>query len=191
MQPTKKQKLEVMNSDTIPQDSNNNNKEDNEITFVNLTGHDINVYKDQTGNELIKTFPRDEFYRDKNVPVIEEDISESEPINGFPIVEKSFTRLVNMPEPKPKTIYIVGLLVAQFLIGTDRRDVIATDGGPTGSVRKDGRMIGVTRFIRFKIPSNNMNIDDDDIIEEVVEESDKKEPQPPPKNKQDETVIAL
>ena len=114
--------------------------------IVNLTPHDLVVY-DEMGEEEITRLPRaGEMAR---VETQAKEVGEFS-INGHsvPLVETSFGDVVNLPEEKDGTIYVVSILVVQAVRDL-RDDVVAPDTGPASVVRDDGgNILGVRRFTR-------------------------------------------
>jgi len=156
MPPKKKFKLTESNlltktnndkMEEIPKEEEISTSFEDEIEFMNITGHPIHIYNEEKKIMLreIKSVVK---YED--APSIEEKVvKELSSINGIPVVAKEFKKLKNMPEPKEGVIYIVGILVAQKLAEMGRTDYLATDGGPDGSVRDNGIMIGFNRFCKI------------------------------------------
>ena len=114
--------------------------------MVNLTPHDLVVY-DEMGEEEIASLPRaGEMAR---VETQAKEVGEFS-LNGHnvPLVETSFGDVVNLPEEKDGTIYVVSVIVVQAVRGK-RDDVVAPDTGPASVVRDDaGNIMGVRRFTR-------------------------------------------
>ncbi|HDI51833.1 MAG TPA: hypothetical protein ENF45_04315 [Bacteroidetes bacterium] len=115
------------------------------LTFVNLTPHDINIY--DSNNNLVATIPRSG--KVARVTMEQKTVGYID-VNGhkIPVKKTIYGEIENLPDPQPNTIYIVSLLVLQALGGT-RDDVLAPDTG-AGAVRDDqGRIIGTRNFIKL------------------------------------------
>lgn len=103
------------------------------IRMVNLTPHDINLYKD---GQIIETIVASGTIA--RVSVTSKTVGE---INGFEVRKNAYSEVMNLPKQAEDTIYIVSALVAQA--AKDRDDLVITDG----AVRDDnGRIIGCTGF---------------------------------------------
>lgn len=61
------------------------------------------------------------------------------------VCEVKFGEIENLPEPKPETMYIVSILVAN---AAKRSDVVAPASGHPAVVRKDGQICSVPGFVR-------------------------------------------
>ena len=63
------------------------------------------------------------------------------------IINRTFRSrdIVNKPEPKPGTIYLVSSIVLEAM--NDRKDVFAPDTGPSAERDKEGHIISVCRLI--------------------------------------------
>ena len=109
-----------------------------DVTFVNLTPHDIVVYRDDDRTETIPASGQV-----ARVQTIQEQVDE---LNFIPVVRTKFGEVEGLPEPRRDTVYIVSSLVLQALRGS-RKDIVAPDTGPESAVRdENGRIIGIRRF---------------------------------------------
>ena len=106
--------------------------------IVNLTPHDIHVFE---GDRVI-TFSRSD--KVARVGVIE---IPCEPINDIPTLSIAYHEVLDLPEEKPNTFYIVSLLVGKH-VKTSRNDLI---GPNTNSAIRDnsGNIRGVPGFVRY------------------------------------------
>ena len=103
--------------------------------FINLTPHSITV---QTPLEEI-TIPLSGKVARVEMTNIKEDR-----IAGIPVLKKSPGRIINLPDPRPYTLFIVSSVVLQY---TTRPDVVAPD--TSNAVRDDsGRIVAVPGFVR-------------------------------------------
>ena len=116
-------------------------KWDEEIEVVNLTPHEVRIF-DDNGNEILCIPPSGQVARIKTEQTV------IGYINGVPVVKTVFREVLNLPEPKPNTIFIVSSLVAQAV--PHRKDIVAPDTSPQSAVRDaTGNIIGVKRFQRW------------------------------------------
>lgn len=110
--------------------------------FVNLTPHEISVM-DGSGRVILH-LPE----LSCDVPRLHEEIKESEPIGGIPVVTRKFSGCSNLPEEKYGTYYIVPYLVLQA--NPSRKDLVSPDTGPESCVRdENGKIKGVKRLQRW------------------------------------------
>lgn len=77
------------------------------ITIINLTHRELNIYRDDNGDKIIENIPSSGVVRVKEVRVKEGEI------NGVPLYKISYSESEGLPEPKEKTYYFVSLIVAQ------------------------------------------------------------------------------
>lgn len=112
----------------------------NDVKFMNLTPHDITVYKDGV---VVLTIPPEAVpaRRDAKEEVVGE-------VNGIKLVRTIFGPALNVPAPVEGVVYIVSRLVKDDCL--DRPDVLCPDTGKT-AVRilegdDKGKLIGVTQF---------------------------------------------
>jgi glucose-6-phosphate dehydrogenase assembly protein OpcA len=105
------------------------------MKVINLTPHDLNLYK---GGECVETIKSEGFARAEQVN------THIGNINGYPLSKVTYGEAENMPEPKSGAIYVVSSITAQAL--KHRNDVVT----PTGMVRdENGRIIGCTGFAKL------------------------------------------
>ena len=109
------------------------------INFVNLTPHEITI---KTYDKEFKIKPSGIIAR------VTTEEKEQGKLNNIPIVERSFGKVENLPEPKENVVYLVSSLVLEGV--RDRDDVFAPDTGNTAIRDEKGRIIAVTRLIKAK-----------------------------------------
>jgi hypothetical protein len=102
-------------------------------TIINLTPHNISLFKD---GQLVETIPSSGVVA--RVSVTSEIIGE---LNGFEIRRNAYGEIIGLPERTEGTVYIVSALVAQA--AKDRDDIVITDGAVRDA---EGRIIGCTGF---------------------------------------------
>lgn len=118
-------------------DSRKENKKVSKKVIVNLTPHDIHLYR---GDELVETVKSSGIAR---VNVRSEVIGE---VNGFPISKNFYGEITGLPAPLPGIYYVVSALVAQAASGLKRADLLVVND----TVRdKDGRIVGCRGFARI------------------------------------------
>lgn len=106
------------------------------VVIVNLTPHDINLFR---GDELVETVKSSGVAR---VSVRSEIIGE---INGYPISKNFYGEIIGLPEPQPGIFYVVSALVAQAAAGR-RTDLLVVND----TVRNEkGQIIGCRGFARI------------------------------------------
>jgi len=113
------------------------------VKFVNLTPHEVVVF-DSTGQNIILRIPPSG--QVARVSVASEVVGE---VNGIPIRKTVYGDILDLPEPRSNTIYIVStiVLIAAKEKGIYRRDLIAPDTNPDSVIRDpQGRVIGVKYF---------------------------------------------
>ena len=96
------------------------------MNIINCTPHEINL----PGRVIAPSgiLPRVSEVRDTR-----------EPIEGIPVIAKTFGSIENLPDPEPDTIYVVSALAAQAAWATGRADVFC----PGDPVRDEaGKIIG-------------------------------------------------
>ena len=93
--------------------------------FINLTNHNISVI---TPNGLKVIEPSGQIAR------VQYDIKTIDEVEGIPIVEIIYNKVVGLLNPEPNTYYIVSSIVKNA-IGLNRRDVITL----YGVKRKNGK----------------------------------------------------
>lgn len=100
--------------------------------MVNLTPHTINIF-DASGEMLVAIEPTKPAAR----CVAENKLQFR--VNGIPMYRTSFGEVIDLPEPKPDTIYIVSLVVRQAM--PKRLDLASpgellrdADGKPIGCI---------------------------------------------------------
>ncbi len=107
------------------------------MKFVNLTPHDINLHK--VDGSTITVTPSGKVTR---------CLEETTPIghtNGISIIIKRFGDIVNLPDPKPDTLFITSVIVAQEAWKRGRTDVFC----PSDPVRDDkGKIVGCRSLAR-------------------------------------------
>jgi hypothetical protein len=110
-----------------------------DVTVINLTPHDVNVY-DDAGN-IVATYPATG--QSVRVETKTEKIGE---INGVPVSTQTYGEITGLPDRKPNTVYLVSLVVR---MATDRDDLLSPDTSPQGAVRNEnGQIIGTRGFVR-------------------------------------------
>lgn len=102
-------------------------------TIINLTPHNINLYKD---GQLVETILASGVVA--RVSMTTEVIGT---LNDFEVRRNAYSEVMNLPEKTENTVYIVSSLVAQA--AKDRDDLVITDGAVRDT---DGRIIGCTGF---------------------------------------------
>jgi hypothetical protein len=111
------------------------------VEFVNLTPHEIVVYRDE--NAILKIPPSGRVAR---VMVKSEVIGE---INGIPVRKTIYGDIQDLPDPQPNTVFIVStvVLLALQAKGIRRSDVLSPDTNPDSAVRDaQGKILGVKYF---------------------------------------------
>ena len=107
------------------------------VMIVNLTPHDINLFR---GNELVETVKSSGIAR---VNVRSEKVGE---IDGFPISKNFYGEITGLPAPQPGVFYVVSALVAQAAVGLKRTDLLVVND----TVRDEkGQIIGCRGFARI------------------------------------------
>jgi hypothetical protein len=113
-----------------------------QLTFINLTPHDINYCPDHgdtinfpASGKIARVATRS---RPSGNGLFEEI--------GLNLMDVSTGGIEGLPAPIQGTIYIVSMPVGHSV---KRSDVICPDTGPQGAIRSNGRIVGVRRFQRF------------------------------------------
>lgn len=102
------------------------------INFVNLTPHDVVIYK---GDVVDRTIPFTGI-----IARAKEETKKVGELDGIPETESTFGEVENLPEPQPNTIYIVSALAAKAARDAGRTVDLRV---PHDSVRNDkGQIIG-------------------------------------------------
>lgn len=115
--------------------------------LVNRTKHEIVLF-DGTKQKVIFVFPS----HSSQDCVIEEDDFEvkNHLLSGIiPLNEKKYKPTIkNLPEKRDGVFLIVGGMIVSALKEQrlDREDILYPDTGTLASVRKDGKILGTTRF---------------------------------------------
>jgi len=108
---------------------------------INLTPHQINILVD--GN-ILPVPPSGKVARvemlEKECPPI--DIADQK----VPVITRTPTKIKNLPEPKPNTIYLVSSMVLDNM-HDHREDVFAPDTGPSAKRNEDGQIFAVTQLV--------------------------------------------
>jgi len=113
---------------------------ENEITFINLTPHQITVFNDN--NEKILEVPPSGI-----VARVKTEYKVVKEICGIPIVKLEYGELENVPEPMNNTYFIVSMLVKDRMKELGYTNVLSPDTSPGSAVRDEqGRIIGVRRL---------------------------------------------
>lgn len=116
-----------------------------EVEIVNLTPHDITVIPEGKP-ELETTYPNFGV-----VTRVKETVKPAGEINeGIVLVKKSFGKIVDLPDGKGETMYIVSSFVLAALKAkkSRRTDILCPDTGMESAIRgNDGRIKGVRRLI--------------------------------------------
>jgi len=118
------------------------------VEVVNLTPHDIHVWKD---GKVVGTFPRS-----GKVARLREQYQRVDEVLGVEVVERKYEavevvskdgKVEELPPVRKGVFYLVSALV---LAAVARPDLLAPDTG-VGAVRDDkGRIVGTRRFVVFK-----------------------------------------
>lgn len=111
------------------------------MTIINLTPHPINII-DEEGN-IIKVFESAGAAR-----ATQEDV-EIGMLEGIPIIETTFGKIVDLPEYSQGTYYIVSAITAKAasLSGRSTRDLLLTGKTVRNS---DGQIIGCQALARYR-----------------------------------------
>lgn len=110
------------------------------MTFINLTPHTVRVYSEIGETVLFEEGPSGTVAR------VKEEVEVKSMLGSIPVVHKTYTEVLDLPEPKKYTTYIVSVLVLNALNGT-RNDVMCPDTGTDSVVRDDkGHILGVKRL---------------------------------------------
>lgn len=110
------------------------------VTWINLTRHHINVVKDDHSVESIPPSGM--------VARVESWQTEVDTINGIDLVKTEFGTVINVPQPKPATVYITSSLVAKAL--SNRTDIVAPNTHPESVITDHmGRKVAVRGFQVF------------------------------------------
>jgi hypothetical protein len=103
----------------------------NEVKFINLTPHTINIFDEGGKEQVLSTPPSGTIARCtvENIKIDEK--------KGIPLFKSSFGEVIDLPDPKDGTIYIVSMLIRSAL--PNRKDLAS----PGQLLRdEDGRPIG-------------------------------------------------
>jgi len=108
------------------------------MKFKNFTPHHVVVF---ANDEVILKVPPE------GTPVrVKEGLEPRQPIDGIPVVSKTYSGVEGLPAPEDGVMLIVSVLVLSALQGA-RPDVVAPDTGPNSAVRDEkGRILGVRGF---------------------------------------------
>jgi len=109
------------------------------MNFVNLTPHTINVQVAGINDAIPST---------GNCRVVVKQVQKKTvKLHGenIPVMMNEYSSVIDLPEPKEDTVYIVSLMVLNALAGS-RSDVLAPDSGPT-AIRENGQIVAVIQFV--------------------------------------------
>ena len=104
------------------------------MKVINLTPHDVN-FCDENGNVIKR------YWANGRVARVANGWETIGHVNGIPIVERTDMRIVNLPEPREDTMYIVSNIVLNFC--KDRTDLLA----PVLQVEINERVVGCRAFV--------------------------------------------
>lgn len=111
------------------------------MTIINLTPHAVTV---RLGEKTIEFPPSGQIAR------VGVEYAPAGEVAGIPVVRATIGAVEGLPDPAEGVLYIVSAMVAQAL--PNRHDLIAPDTG-AGAVRDEaGRIVAVTRFVRYDVP---------------------------------------
>jgi len=127
------------------------------MKFVNLTPHEVVVEADgvrcsfpSEGNArvIVKQSPYKQVCVDESFTIQGGD---GRTMANIPLFLNLYGAVEGLPDPQPKTLYIVSLMVINALRaespdGVIRGDVVSPDSGPT-AIREDGKIVAVRGFI--------------------------------------------
>ena len=106
------------------------------MEFINLTCHDITLYKN---DEIALTIKASGLARCK------EEMHKVDEISGFPIYSNTYGEVYGLPEEEEGKLYILSKIVAEALKGKRKDLLIVAD-----TVRDEsGRIIGAKGFARI------------------------------------------
>lgn len=107
------------------------------MDIINLTPHDINIISDNTIRTITKS---------GKIARIDSRSVLLMHVDNIPVNKTVFGDIIDLPDPKPDTIYLVSAMVLDKVV--NRSDVFSPDTGPDSVVRNDsGNIIGV-KFLR-------------------------------------------
>lgn len=110
--------------------------------LINLTPHTVTV---QLGEKVVEFPPSGQIAR------VGVEYTPTDEVGGIPVVRATTGAVEGLPDPAEGVYYIVSAMVAQAL--PQRHDLLAPDTG-AGAVRDEtGRIIAVTRFVRYDTPA--------------------------------------
>ena len=110
----------------------------NNVKFVNLTPHTINV---ESGDLVLALEPSGTIAR---VTSTSEVVGE---VGGIPISRNTFGDVEDMPDAVEGTFLVVSGMVLSALGGT-RNDVLAPDSGTSAIRNEKGHIVAVRGFLR-------------------------------------------
>ena len=113
-----------------------------QLRLVNLTPHEVVI--DGGAPEPIVLEPAG--------PVARLEVSSRmvEPLAGIPVSRTAFGAIIDLPEPRAGTVYVVASRVAQVAALAGRRDVLAPDTTPDSAIRDaGGHIVAVRRLQTF------------------------------------------
>jgi len=116
------------------------------MKFVNCTPHDIVIF-DAEGTKEIARFPAE---KGREARVDEQDVNHGT-LNGIEVKQRSYDKIIGLPEPDEDTYYIVSMIVllANEILEPPywRNDLISPDTG-NGAVRNEkGMIVGTKNFV--------------------------------------------
>lgn len=112
------------------------------VELENLTPHEIRVYDKE--NTCIYSIPSSGI-----VPRVVQDQEAMYRLNDLFEVKKTyFKEVIEMPDPKPNTVYIVSLVVGQALKNL-RHDIVVPDSGPKSVIRDENGQVKGVRWFHF------------------------------------------
>lgn len=149
----------------------------NNPTIINTSPHDVHLYAED-GKTLIKVFAREK--NAKIARLVEQQVQDASGMqksiaiekHSVPLVDKKYTAVQDLPEPKENTMYIVSQLVLEAC--NYRRDLIAPDSGD-GAVRNpQGVIIGTKAFVSSVSKGNLFSAYAESRTKPPAENTDKK-----------------
>jgi len=112
------------------------------MKLTNLTSHPLRLF---TPHGVLEVQPSGQLARvfTHSTPIGE--------VAGMAVVRPTFGEITGLPDPEPKTVFVVSQIVLTALraAGITRADVVAPDTTPVGGAIRDaaGRVQGVTRLL--------------------------------------------
>lgn len=125
-----------------------------------MTPHAITLY-DAQGHTVLWTLPPS-----GQVIRLKETVYDLAPISvagpageviHIPVKWKTYSGIYGLPREEPGIIYIVSMPVAEFVVGSGRKDFVHPDTGPDGAVRGEGGVILGCRAL-VKVEPSRMGV---------------------------------